>query len=232
LISWFITIFIMFDGIAKPMPMLPPGARQDRGVDADELAAQIHERAAGIAGIDRRVGLDEVLVAFRVDAGAAERADDAGGHRVAEPNGLPIATTKSPTSALSRSAIGQVDEVRGLHLDDGDVRARVCADDLCLERAVVEQLHGDFGGVLDDVCVGDDVAVLRIDDHAGARALELTLRAVCSARRRSVGRNGSFSSGFCSLTVPRVAMFTTAGLTRLSIGASDGTGVSPDWFGS
>ncbi len=24
LISWFITIFIMFDGIAKPMPMLPP----------------------------------------------------------------------------------------------------------------------------------------------------------------------------------------------------------------
>ena len=22
--SWFITVFIMFDGIAKPMPMLPP----------------------------------------------------------------------------------------------------------------------------------------------------------------------------------------------------------------
>ena len=29
LISWFMTIFIMFDGIAKPMPMLPPRARQD-----------------------------------------------------------------------------------------------------------------------------------------------------------------------------------------------------------
>ena len=24
LMSWFMTIFIMFDGIAKPMPMLPP----------------------------------------------------------------------------------------------------------------------------------------------------------------------------------------------------------------
>ena len=37
-------------------------------VDADELAAQVDERAAGIAGVDRRIGLDEVLVALRVDA--------------------------------------------------------------------------------------------------------------------------------------------------------------------
>ena len=65
LMSWFITIFIMFDGIAKPMPMLPPVRERIARVDADQLAAQVDERAAGIAGVDRRVGLDEIFVAFR-----------------------------------------------------------------------------------------------------------------------------------------------------------------------
>ena len=82
LISWSMTPLAMLTGMAKPMPMLPPLPRQNRGVDADQFAAQIHQRAAGIAGIDGGVGLDEVLVAVGVDAGAAERADDARGHRV------------------------------------------------------------------------------------------------------------------------------------------------------
>ena len=50
-----------------------------------------------------------------------------------------------------------------------------------------------------------------------------------SKKRR---KNGSFISGFCSCTVPRVAMFTTAGVARFSIGASDGTGVSPATAGN
>ena len=35
---------------------------EDAGVDADELAARVHQRAAGIAAVDRGVGLDEILV--------------------------------------------------------------------------------------------------------------------------------------------------------------------------
>ena len=50
-----------------------------------------------------------------------------------------------------------------------------------------------------------------------------------SKKRR---KKGSLSSGFCSCTVPRVAMLTTAGETRFSIGARDGTGVSPATAGS
>jgi len=50
-----------------------------------------------------------------------------------------------------------------------------------------------------------------------------------SKKRR---KNGSFISGFCSCTVPRIAMFTTAGVTRFSIGASDGTGASPTCAGN
>ena len=36
-------------------------AREDGGIDADQMAFVIHQRAAGVAGIDRRVRLDEVF---------------------------------------------------------------------------------------------------------------------------------------------------------------------------
>ena len=79
--------------MANPMPILPPLRGEDRGVDAHQLAAQIHQRAAGVAGIDGGVGLNEILVAVRVDAGAAERADDPAVTVCCRPNGLPMATT-------------------------------------------------------------------------------------------------------------------------------------------
>ncbi len=42
-------------------------ARIDRGIDTDQLTAGIHEGPAGIAGIDRGVGLDEILVIVDTD---------------------------------------------------------------------------------------------------------------------------------------------------------------------
>ena len=53
---------------------------------ADHFAARRHERTAGVAGIERRVGLDDVV---HQPAGprpqrSAQRADHAGGHRVLE----------------------------------------------------------------------------------------------------------------------------------------------------
>ncbi len=51
-----------FDGMANPMPGKPPVFESDHRVDADELAARVDQRAAGIAGIDGCVGLDDVLV--------------------------------------------------------------------------------------------------------------------------------------------------------------------------
>ena len=39
----------------------------DAGVDADDLAPHVDERAAAVAAVDGRVGLDEVLVALGVD---------------------------------------------------------------------------------------------------------------------------------------------------------------------
>ena len=36
-------------GMAKPMPTEPPESREDRGVDADQPAVQVDQRAARIA---------------------------------------------------------------------------------------------------------------------------------------------------------------------------------------
>ena len=58
-------------------------AHDDRGVDADHLAARVDERPAGIAGIEGRIGLDDVAdqAAVLRAQRAADRADDAGRYR-------------------------------------------------------------------------------------------------------------------------------------------------------
>src|SRR5215470_7251731 len=51
------------------------GEVYDGGIDADDFAAQIEERAARIAGIDRRVRLNEIFVARQIDVLPADPAD-------------------------------------------------------------------------------------------------------------------------------------------------------------
>src|SRR5262249_30543307 len=60
--------------------------RQDLRVDSDELALRVHERAAGVAVIDRGVGLEEVLITTVASPGrTALRADDAHRDGLANP---------------------------------------------------------------------------------------------------------------------------------------------------
>jgi hypothetical protein len=49
-------------GIAKPMPTLPslPSRGLDLRVDPDHLTLGVDQRAARVAGVDRRIGLDHV----------------------------------------------------------------------------------------------------------------------------------------------------------------------------
>ena len=60
----------------------------DGGVDADQLAAIVDQRAAGVAGIDGRVGLDEVFIGFDAQVGTAGGADDSHGHGLADAKGV------------------------------------------------------------------------------------------------------------------------------------------------
>src|SRR6185503_19003431 len=59
----------------KAVPDVVAGLRRDRAVDADDLAARVHQRATRVAGVDGGVGLDVVLdPATRVGRGQAEQA--------------------------------------------------------------------------------------------------------------------------------------------------------------
>ena len=56
---------------------------QNGGVDTNQVAAGVDERAARIAAVNGGVGLDEVLKTLDAQARAALGADDAHGHRLA-----------------------------------------------------------------------------------------------------------------------------------------------------
>ena len=112
--------------------------RLDRGlVDADHLAVDVDQRAAGVAGIDRRRGLEQ---AFEVDLAAAFGRDRLGaveGRTTPtvtvcwSSSGSPIAIAHWPCSSCR---VGQFERRRQLRvvvdLDDRDVGADVGGDDV------------------------------------------------------------------------------------------------------
>ena len=164
-------------GMAKPMPCASPAMAVLMPMSAPP---DIHERAAAVAGVDGRVGLDEVAqrldlagaAALVVDVDApAHGAHDARGHRVREgPEGAADGDGALPDLERARVADLHGRQVRALDLHDGEVRERVQAMDGALVVLAVGQLDGQRVGVADHMAVGDDPAV-RVVDDARADAL-------------------------------------------------------------
>ncbi len=111
------------------------GAAVDLRVDADHLALHVDERPAGVARVDRHVGLDERQIVARV---APLRADDAGRHRVveAERRADRDAPTR-PTRTLFESPIVMVGRFEALIFTTATSGSIVDADELSLEFALV-----------------------------------------------------------------------------------------------
>ena len=65
------------------MPIEPPVGEMIAVLMPIDLAVHVEQRAAGIAAVDRGVGLDEVVVGPGIDVAVARR-DDAERHRAAE----------------------------------------------------------------------------------------------------------------------------------------------------
>ena len=91
------------------------------------------------------------------------------------PKGLPMATTKSPTSSSRGVAERDLDQAFGRHFEHRDVRRHVAADHGGGQIAAVLQGDRDFGRVINHMGVCNDVAVFCIKDDTGACALELAL---------------------------------------------------------
>src|SRR5688500_12031643 len=149
----------------------------DGGVDADDATARSDEGAAGVAGVEGGVGLDDVLddaLAVGGGEGAAEGADDAGGDGGLEAVGVADGDGHLADAQAVRIAEGGGGELLGvvaLDAEDGEVGGGIGADDFDLEAAAVGRDGFELAGVLDDVVVGEDVAV-RGQEEAGAGAAD------------------------------------------------------------
>ena len=148
-----------------------PDAR-DGGVDADDAAAAVGERAARVAGVERGVGLDHVVDDAARSAVGSERPSAETTPAVTEPAkpfGLPIATTSWPTRSRSASPSSAGDEVVGLGAQHGEIRERVGADDLeAAARGRRRTRRARRVAARDHVRRGEHEAVRRDHDRAAA----------------------------------------------------------------
>ena len=144
-------------------------ARILRGHNADDLAVAVEERAAGVAGVDGAIDLDHVEgLAVHIDR-AVHAGDDALRHREGQ-LAERVADRGDRLADLHAAGLSDHDrlEIRALDLDDGDVVILVAADDGgIIGRAVVGR-DLDGARTLDDVIVGEDVAVLGDEKAAAA----------------------------------------------------------------
>ena len=144
--------------------------RKDGGVDSDQFAAIVHQRAAGIAGVNRRIGLDKIFVIFDTQISAVHGADDSHGDGLADAKR--IADGQSIVAHLHLGGITDRDggESASVHLQHGNVRLGIGSHDLGLQLAFVGERDANVGGAVDDVVVRQNVAV-RAHDDAGAEAV-------------------------------------------------------------
>ena len=105
------------------------GRRDQRRIDADDVAVEVEHRAAAVAHVDGGVGLDVAVVGAGAGDPAVKRRDDAGGDGAAKAVG--IADGDDPVADPRLGAVAPVDEgqVAALDLQQREVGRLVAADD-------------------------------------------------------------------------------------------------------
>ena len=142
------------------------------GDDADDLAVPVEQRAAGVAGVDGRVELDQALEGL---AGAdadrpVERRDDAAAQGLGQAEG--VAEREDLVADLGAPAEdGGHDDLReSLRRKDGGVARSLLVLDVGAGLRAVGEPDADRVGTVDDVQGGQDGA-LGADDDPGAGAV-------------------------------------------------------------
>jgi hypothetical protein len=140
------------------------------------------------------------------------------------PKGLPIASTRSPTSTLPLDANVMAGRSRPETLIDRDVGLGVASHDAGRKLASVGQGDGDLLGPVDDVVVRDDVAV-GADDDARAEPAFGGFRGEGRRLPKNWRKSGLFMPGFspssplfieACLGLIWTVIFTMLGATRLT----------------
>ena len=136
---------------------------------------QVEQRAARVAGVDRRVGLDR-LADETVLLGAlddpAQGADHADGEGLFQPKGVADGDHELADAHPIRVAQwhGGRQIAARIDVDHGQVVGRILADQLGLIVVTIGQGDQELVRALDDVEIGDNVT-LAVIDKAGSTAL-------------------------------------------------------------
>ena len=140
-IKWSLTSFGQIDGHGKTDAGVHPF---NHGVDGNDFAIKIDQRAAAVAGIDAGVGLDEILVRVTLGfplEGTSLGADMAKSDAVTQGKRRADGQHKFPHSrAVGIAQLGRR-QARGLDLNHGNVRFRVGALDFPVEGSSVLEPH-------------------------------------------------------------------------------------------
>lgn len=144
--------------------------KDDRGVDSDDLALGIHQRTAGVPGVQGGIGLnDGIDEAPRLRAdGAAEGADDSSRDGAVKPVRIP-----DRDHQLSHSQWSGISQHGGLEVgcidsQDGQIRVRIFTDQMDIGLSSIGQGHSQPRCVPNHVAVGQDEAVLSKDEAGSA----------------------------------------------------------------
>ncbi len=183
------------DRDCKPVAGIKPGLTGDGRIDADDLATHVDERPPRVAGVDGRVGLNEVLnrIPAAIEAGEQPplRTHDPSGDSKCECFAERIANGEHPVADLGRVGIAEPHgrQPGRLNLDDCDVGRWIGTDGLGGEFAVVVQANRDAVGALHDVVVRQDVSVLGHDEARPRSLLDLgtarDLEEIVKSRRQA-----------------------------------------------
>ena len=151
-------------------------ARINRGVDADHVAVDIHQRATGVAGVDRRIGLNEIFKGVDAEMTARQRADNAERHRLPDAEWIADRQHQIADLRLIGLAEGNRRQLRQIDLDDREIGIGIGADHFGFGTAVVSERDFDFIRRFNHVRVGEDVTFFT-DDDAGTKVAAFLRRA-------------------------------------------------------
>ena len=141
------------------------------------------------------------------------------------PDAEGIADSNDDIANLERVRIAELEIAQGFPLDidleHRQIGAFIGQHDPRGELAPVRQRYGNFVAVLDDMLIGDDVAVGR-HDHAGAKGVldPIVDPAMGNSSPKKWRKNGSSKNGERMVcTTRRLKIFTTAGAASFTSGA-------------
>ena len=161
------------DGNGERQPHIAAGTAVNLRVDPDHFAAQVEQGAAGAAGIDRHIALDERHVGAAGQI-AADRADDALGRGVLQAERR--ADGQHPFADFQGVGIADLDrrQVVAFDLEHRHIGQFVHADHLGGTFPLVAEPRDDLVGVAGDMGVGQDETVRR-NDEARTQGIGLTV---------------------------------------------------------